>query len=83
MSPQDTFPFRLFTTDSYINIDHITANILEHKLNKLIYSKGWGGLGNILYKWSNSPPTIDSVGSLSYKVTPSQLSWIKDNSKIF
>jgi hypothetical protein len=77
--PRDSRPYKLFTTNDRININHITAGQLELKLNKTKYSRTWSELGNILHEWGFGPPSIYSITQLSYKVTPEQLEWIEKN----
>ena len=72
-------PYKLFTTNDYININHNMALELELKLNVTKHSREWKELGDVLYKWRLDPSLYIVSIPLEYNVTSEQLEWIKNN----
>ena len=72
-------PYKLFTTDDFININHNIALQLELKLNRTTYSREWIKLGDVLYKLRLDPSLYNISIPLEYKITSDQLEWIKYN----
>jgi hypothetical protein len=72
-------PYKLFTTNDHININHYMALELEIKLNVTKHSRNWIKLGDVLYKWRLDPSLYIVSIPLEYKVTGEQLEWIKNN----
>ena len=74
-----THPYKLFTKDDFIKINHIQALKLELKLNLSTHSRNWIKLGDTLYKWRIDTSIYEISIPLEYMVSFEQLEWIRQN----
>jgi hypothetical protein len=78
---EKTKPYKLFSNNSCIRINHIQALSLELKLNVSQYGRKWILLGDVLYKWRLDPEMYNISIAHEYSVTEDQIEWIRENNK--